>query len=186
MCNDRSLYFHEFVDNKLAEIKLKIIPITEDLMLSRLSEFSDFVNSIRLEFSKSYNWSAENREYFLNPMKDKWKFSFCMTDERDEICFVNLSSVYNDIIHNHCTYVRKDKRNMNLAKLHMIKLCQTGIDNGFTEQEGYWPKNNNRSVILFLQMGWKIDSIRNNKDLKMKADLIFVRDRTYELLNLKN
>jgi hypothetical protein len=90
--------------------------------------------------------------------------------------------VYGNIIHNHCTYARKDTRNFNLAKLHIIKLCQTGLDNGFTHQEGLWPKTNNKSIILFLKMGWQIESIRNNKELFMIADLEKVRNQTYELI----
>ncbi|MCX7878234.1 MAG: hypothetical protein N2510_06270 [Ignavibacteria bacterium] len=178
--------FHEFVRDKLSDHQLKIIPITESLIKKRFQDFYNFVNSIRLEYSDLYGWKEEDENYFLNPMVDKWKFSYCITDRNDEICFVNFSSVYGDVIHNHCTYVRSDMRNHNLAKFHMIKLCQTGIDHGFMEQEGYWPKNNNRSIILFLKMGWEIDSIRNEKDLKMKADLLLVRNRTYNLLNGTN
>lgn len=175
--------FHKFVDDRLLEHGFRILPITEPLMKTRLGDFYEFVNSIRRECSELYGWKEESESYFLNPMVDKWKFSFCIIDEKDRLCFVNFSSVYGNIIHNHCTYARSDTRNLNLAKLHMIKLCQTGIDHGFSEQEGFWPKNNNRSIILFLKMGWQIDSIRDNRDLKMKADLIYVRNRTYSLLN---
>ncbi len=66
----------------------------------------------------------------------------------------------------------KETRNFNFAKYHIIKLCQTGLDNGITHQEGFWPKNNNGSIILFLKMGWEIQSIRNNKELFMTADLL--------------
>lgn len=174
--------FHEFVSAKLAENGFRIEHITSEMMESRTGDFMDFVNSIRREYSREYGWSEESREYFLNPLKDKFKFSLTILNEKDEICFVNFSSVYDKIIHNHCTYARKDTRSFNFAKLHIIKLCQAGLDAGFTHQEGFWPKTNNGSIILFLRMGWKIDSIRNNKELFMLADLEKVRNQTYELV----
>lgn len=174
--------FHKFVDEKLAEKGFRIVLITKELMDERIEDFMKFVNGIREEHNAVYGWKPETREYFLNGLDNKWKYSFTVMNEKDELCFVNFSSVYGDIIHNHCTYARKDTRSFNFAKLHIIKLCQTGLDNGFTHQEGFWPKHNNGSIILFLRMGWKIDSIRNNEDLFMIADLEKVRNQTYELV----
>ncbi len=174
--------FHKFVDNKLAENDFRIVLITEELMKKRIGDFMDFVNSIRKEYKELYKWKEESEDYFLNGLKDKWKFSFTILNDKDEPCFVNFSSVYGDIIHNHCTYARKDTRGFNFAKLHIIKLCQTGIDEDYTYQEGYWPKNNNGSIILFLKMGWEIQSIRNNNELFMIANLEKVRNRTYNLI----
>jgi hypothetical protein len=174
--------FHNFVDEKLAENGFKIALITKELMESRVDDFMSFVNGIRIEHNDIYGWGAEPKEYFLNGLTDKWKYSFTVMNSHNELCFVNFSSVYGDIIHNHCTYAGKDTRSFNFAKLHIIKLCQTGLDNGFTHQEGFWPKNNNGSIILFLKMGWQIDSIRNNKELFMTADLEKVRNRTYDLV----
>lgn len=175
--------FHEFVNNGLAAQGFSIIPITEEFMKKRFSDFTEFVNTVRDEYHTEYKWDRESQEYFLNPLDQKWKYSFCIINDQDELCFVNFSSVYKDIIHNHCTYASKQYRGFGFAKYHMIKLCQRGIDNGFRIQEGYWPISNNRSIILFLSMGWKIQSIRNGKDLLMTADLREVRDRTLELLN---
>lgn len=180
--NYSQIDFHRFVDNELLESGFRICLITKELMDSRIDDIMRFVNSIRIEYGDIYDWEAETREYFLNGLVDKWKYSYMIHDEKEEICFVNFSSVYDKIIHNHCTYARKDTRNYNFAKLQIIKLCQTGLDNGFTHQEGYWPKNNNRSIILFLKMGWEIHSIRNNKDLMMIADLFKVRNQTYNLI----
>jgi hypothetical protein len=177
-----SINFHKFTDEELAKNGFRIKTISEDLMKKRTDDFMNFVNGIRVEYNNLYNWSAEPREYFLNGLVDKWKYSFTILNRKDEICFVNFSSVYGDIIHNHCTYARKDTRSFNFAKLHIIKLCQTGLDNGFGFQEGYWPKNNNGSIILFLKMGWQIESIRNNEQLFMIADLQKVRNKTYELV----
>lgn len=174
--------YHRFVDDKLAENGFRIKLVTKEMMEERVDDFMAFVNGIRTEHNDVYGWGTEPKEYFLNGLNDKWKYSFTIVNDKDELCFVNFSSVYGDIIHNHCTYARKDTRNFNFAKLHIIKLCQTGLDNGFTHQEGYWPKNNNGSIILFMRMGWQIDSIRNNKELFMLADLEKVRTRTYELV----
>jgi hypothetical protein len=177
-----TLNFHRFVDDELAKNSFKIAVITEDLMKNRVDDFMNFVNGVRTEYKKLYGWEAESKEYFLNGLVDKWKYSFTILNAKNEICFVNFSSVYGDIIHNHCTYAGKDSRNFNFAKLHIIRLCQTGLDNGFKFQEGYWPKNNNRSIILFLKMGWQIESIRNNEQLFMIAELEKVRNQTYELV----
>ena len=35
-------------------------------------------------------------------------------------------------------------------------------------------------------MGWEIQNIRNNKDLFMKANLIKVRNQTYNLITKEN
>jgi hypothetical protein len=180
--NLMSIDYHEFVKSRLAENGFRIVLITKELMDKRSDDFMKFVNDIRKEHEAAYGWKEESKEYFLNPLVDKWKFSFTIMNEKDELCFVNFSSVYDKIIHNHCTYARKDTRNYNFAKLHIIKLCQTGLDEGFTHQEGYWPKKNNGSIILFMKMGWEIESIRNNKELFMTADLEKVRNRTYDLV----
>ncbi len=177
-----SIDFHEFVSRKLAANGYYIVLITKELMDKRVDDFIRFVNDIRKEHNSVYGWKEEKREYFLNPLVDKWKFSFTIMNDKDEFCFVNFSSVYDKIIHNHCTYARKDTRNFNFAKLHIIKLCQTGLDEGFTHQEGYWPKSNNGSIILFMRMGWQIESIRNNEELFMIADLEKVRNQTYGLV----
>jgi hypothetical protein len=173
--------FHKFVDEELHRSGHRIVLVTESLMKERLDDFLDFINSVLSEYSEMYKWKTVDREYLLNGLVDKWKYSFTVLNEKDEICFLNFSSVYGNIIHNHCTFASKNSRGKNFAKLHIIKLCQTGLDNGFTHQEGYWPKNNNRSIILFLKMGWEIHSIRDDQELMMIADLRKVRNTTYEL-----
>ncbi len=180
--NLQKVDFHSFVDVNLAEKGFTIEHITKDLMDSRVDDFMNFVNSIRTEYTSLYGWTGEKKEYFLNPLNNKWEYSFTILNSKNEICFVNFSSIYDNIIHNHCTYAGKQTRGLGFAKLHMVKLCQAGLDSGFTHQEGYWPMNNNRSIILFLNMGWQIENIRNEKDLFMKADLQKVRDKTYELV----
>lgn len=175
--------YNKFVDNQLLENGFKIALITEALIKKRIDDFMSFVNGVITEHASLYGWKPETREYFLNGLDDKWKYSFVIMDIlKENFYFVNFSSVYGNIIHNHCTYAHKETRGFNFAKLHIIKLCQTGIENGFTHQEGYWPKNNNRSIILFLKMGWEIESIRNDNQLFMKADLKKVRNQTYNLI----
>lgn len=184
--NFNNINFHKFTEDRLAKNGFRIVLISKELMENRLHDFMGFVNGIRFEHKDLYGWEAEREEYFLNGLVDKWKYSFTILNNKNEVCFVNFSSVYDRIIHNHCTYARTDTRKFNFAKLHIIKLCQTGLDNGFTHQEGFWPKNNNGSIILFLKMGWQIDSLRNNKELFMIADLEKVRNQTYELVLKEN
>jgi hypothetical protein len=174
--------FHKFVDQKLAEKGFRIVHADGEFVNSRVGDLVNFVNEIVTEYGEAYHWKPVGEEFFLNPMVDKWKYSFVILNEKQEICFLNFSSVYGNIIHNHCTFARKETRGLNFAKLHIIKLCQTGIDNGFTHQEGYWPKHNNGSIILFLKMGWQIEKVRDNIELFMTADLVKVRNQTYELV----
>ncbi len=180
--NFSDINFHKFVDDSLAQHGYKILLITEKLMKERLDDFMNFVNGIRKEYSTLYGWTAESKEYFLNGLCDKWKFSYVITDKNGRIGFINFSSVYGDRLHTHCSYAGKNTRNLNFAKLHMIKLGQSGLENGYTQQGGYWPINNNGSIILYLKMGWEIQSIRNDKEIFMIADLKKVRNITYELL----
>ena len=172
----------KFVDDEMTKGGFRIQLADEYFVKTKLDDLLKHVNGIRNEYNTEYGWDEVDKQYLLNPLVDKWKYSFVILNQKDEICFLNFSSVYGDIIHNHCTYARKESRGMNFAKLHIIKLCQTGLDNGFTYMEGYWPKNNNRSIILFLKMGWKIESIVNNKKLLMKADLIHIQRKAYELI----
>jgi Acetyltransferase (GNAT) family len=174
--------YDSFVDEQLEAIGYRIMPITEEVMSERIDEFMSFVNEIRTEYSALYGWETESREYFLNPMNQKFKYSFAIIDKNNEICFVNFSSVYSKVIHYHFAYARKDTRGLNLAKFHLIKLCRLCLENGYTKLEAYWPKNNNSSIILYLKMGWQIELLRNNRDLFMIADIKYVMNRTYELL----
>jgi len=151
--NYSDIDFHKFVNENLEKHGFKVQLITKDLMLERLDDFMNFVNNIRLECKNLYGWETETREYFLKDMVDKWKYSHVITDKDDCVAFINFSSVYGNRLHTHCFYAGKNTRNLNLAKLHMIKLAQTGLENGYTKQGGYWPKNNNGSIILYLRMG---------------------------------
>jgi hypothetical protein len=173
---------HAFVDDRLAENGFRIQLVTEALMLERLDDFMQFVNTIRREYSDLYGWQEESQNYFLNALVDKWKYSFAIINEQDELCFVSFASVYGEVIHYHFAYARSGVRGMSLSKLHMLKLSQTCIDEGFEELEAFWPKTNSGSIILHLRMGWEIQSIRNDTELFMTANAETVRRRTLELL----
>jgi hypothetical protein len=176
--------YHSFVDSRLSASGFRIVTITEDLMKNRLNDFMTFVNSVRLEYSGLYGWKQETKEYFLNGLVDKWKYSYAILNNDGDICLVNFSSVYEELLHTHCTYVGNAYRSHGFAKLHNLKLCQSGLDNGFAGIEGYWPRTNNESIILYLRMGWKIESVIESKDcVLMKTSIEESRDRTIALIN---
>ncbi len=182
MGNFSNIDFDKFVEDELTVHGFKIITITEDLMAKRLEDFMTFVNGIRNEYKDQYGWNEETKEYFLAGMVKKWDYSICIVDKNDKLLLVNFSSVYpGNILHNHCTYVSKIARNKDLAKLYMIKIAQKALNNGIKVYDGYWPINNNGSIILFLKMGWEIKSLRKGKELYLAADLINARDKAYTL-----
>lgn len=176
-----NINFHKFVDEELERKNCSIRPITGKYLRQRLEEIMSFVNEIRTEYSQAYGWSNETKEYFLNPMDRKWLLSFLIeNNQTGEISFTSFASVYGDRIHVHFTYAKKGSRSLGLGKLHSIKLCQTGLDCGFTRLEGYIPKHNNNSIRFYMKMGWKIESMRNGQELFITADLKQVRDGTYK------
>ncbi len=179
---DNIINYHKFVEDQLAKNGFRMIPADEQFIKSRLGETMKFVNDILIEYSADYGWKPLDEQYFLSPMVDKWKYSFVVLNVKDEICFLSFSSVYGSNLHLHCCYAGKDMRGFNFSKHCMIKLCQNGIDNRFTDMDAYWPKHNNGSIILFMKMGWKIESIRDNKEVFMKAELTTVRRKAYDLI----
>ena len=179
-----NLDFHKFVDQKLSEKQFRITLLNWEFMENRLKEIMDFVNAIRTEYSGMYGWRAEEKDYFMNGLVDKWRYSFAILDSAGRISLVNLSSLYGQSVHMHCTYTAPALRGLGLGKLHMLKLSQTTIDNGLNLMEGFWPKLNNGSVILHLQMGWKIDLVDQAKQcVKLVGNALTVREKTYGLIN---
>jgi hypothetical protein len=174
--------FHKFVDDELHKNGFKCIQVTESFVNENLNDIMDFYNSIRLEYKDRYGWNTESAEYFLNPLTDKFKYSFAFIDELNKIHFLNFSSLYNNVIHYHFSFTLKESRGMNLAKIHSIQVSQTGLDNNLETVEGYWPKNNIGSLILHLSLGFEIQSIRNDTDLLMKASLVKLRNKAYNLI----
>ena len=178
--------YHNFVDNELFKKNFQIIQVTEKLINERLNEIAGFVNSIRNEYSLLYGWNEETIDYFINPMDKKFKFSFLIEEKKDrEIAFASFASVYGDRIHHHFSYTGKIYRNLGLAKLHIIKLCQTCLDHNFVKLEAYAPKKNSSSIRLLLSLGYEIENIRNLNEVFLIADLKNVRDSAYNLY-LKN
>lgn len=181
-------FYNGFIDNALKIEGLCIKVIDQLTMQVRLDEIMIFVNNIRAEFSKTYGWQREEKDYFLNPLNKKFTYSFLIeTIETNEICFINFTSVYDTILHSHGTYVKERYRNQNLAKYHMLKICTKALEDGYEMQDGYWPKQNNGSIILHLKMGWKIEDIRKNgTQLYMIANNMEVRNRVFEMLTTSN
>jgi RimJ/RimL family protein N-acetyltransferase len=177
-----SMDYHNFVDRELSKKSFRIIQVTEKLINKRLDEIAGFVNSIRKEYSLLYEWTEETIDYFLNPMDRKFEFSFLVEEKNNhEIAFVSFASVYSNSIHIHFYYAGKNYRNLGLAKLHIIKLCQASLDYNFKKLEGYAPKKNSNSIRLLLSLGYEIESIRNLNEVFFIADLKKVRDSAYNL-----
>lgn len=158
-------HLNEFILSELEKNHFRLIQISEKLMETRLEEIMRFVNLIRAEHGEKYGWTVESKEYFLNPMDRKFSYSYLIENNNNEIISLSLFSVYGEMIHNHCTYVGEKYRNRGLAKLLLINLCYHSILNGFQTYSGFFPKENNRSLILFLRLGLKIDYIRNNSEI---------------------
>jgi hypothetical protein len=174
--------FHKFVDEKLSTTGHRIVLITEELMNKRIDDFMTFVNGVLIEYSDAYGWKTENKEYFLNGLVDKWKYSYAIMNEKDEICFMDCTSVYKDILHQHFIFAGSGSRDKNFGKLILIKICQTGLDNGLTRIETWVPKKNNGSIMFHMKMGWHIETIREEKQVLMIVDLAKSRNQTYELV----
>lgn len=174
----------KFIENKLSTNGFAIRLITQQLLENRLDDIMLFVNSVIHEYSIDYNWQLLEKDYFINPLNQKFKYSFFIERiDTSEICFLNFSSMYGEVLHNHCTYAGQKYRGFNLAKYHIVYLCNTALKNNIILQEGYWPKHNNGSIVLFLKMGWKIEDIRKNgTQLFMLANNQFVRDNVYGML----
>jgi len=175
--------FNKFVSDSLHTRGFQIFQLTREFMETNIQEVMEFVNKIRVEFSDEWGWKPEGKEYFLNGLVDKWKYSYVITGPSGALTLINFSSLYTDAVHMHCTYTHSDHRCLGLGKLHMLKLCETGIENGISKGEGFWPKKNSGSIILHLQMGWKIDSINDSKNcVFLIGDLEKIKNITYRLL----
>jgi RimJ/RimL family protein N-acetyltransferase len=177
-----SIDYHNFVDRELSKKNFQIIRITEKIINERLNEIAGFVNSIRKEYGLLYGWTEETINYFLNPMDRKFEFSFLIEEKNNhEIAFISFASVYGDSIHHHFSYGGKKYRNSGLAKLHIIKLCQTCLDRNFIKLEAYAPKKNSNSIKLLLSLGYEIEDIRNFREVFLIADFKKVMDSAYNL-----
>jgi len=182
-----SSFYHDFVDQELVKKGFTIKLINEDYIATRILDCISFVNGILEEYQNTYNlWTPKPREWFLNPMIRKWEFSLVIEDLKNQIALFNFTSVYGELLHNHCTYVNRNLRGLGLAKLHMLKICQLGLDNGFKKYEGYWDKHNNGSLILHLKMGFMIESFRKNEQLLLVGDLLDIRNKVFNIYEKEN
>lgn len=180
--NNESYFYHDFVDKELEKGGFSIKPINEDYINRRLSDCMSFVNGILEEYKNVYTlWKPKPKEWFLNPMNRKWDFSFTIENINRQIILLYFASVYDAVLHGHCIYTDKNYRGFGLAKLLMIKFCQKGLDCGFIQYEGYVDKNNNGSILFHLNIGLKIENIRNNEQLFVTGDLIDIRNRAFDL-----
>jgi hypothetical protein len=179
---ENTFNYNEFVDQGLKNNGLAIKRISEDYMRTRLGDIMSFVNGVILEYGEAYGWVPQMEDYFMNPMNRKFDFSYMIERiNSNEIVLFNLHSVYGDALHNHCTYANKKFRGMGLAKLHMVKICQAALENGFRKMEGYWPKRNSGSIILHLKMGWLIERMDERNKLFLIGDAELIRERTRNL-----
>lgn len=184
---EENKFYYNFAEQELRKKGFIIKPLDEDYMNKRLDECMDFVNNILNEYKESYNfWDLKTKEYFLNPLDRKFDYSFVIEDKFNNIAFIQFASVYGEKIHRHLTFTKKEYRNQGLIKLHQIKLCQWGIDNGFKEQEAFCDLNNNGSLIVFLKMGFKITGIRKEIQAAISGDLKNIRDTTFRLYQKEN
>lgn len=172
--------YHRFIESALKEKNLRMVRITKEYMNENLPEIMEFVNKIRNEFKSLYGWEKENKEYFLNPLVDKFKYSFVITDSLGSPCMISINSRYNDRIHLHTVLVKKEYRGSGLSKHMLLKTAETAIENGIPKIELYCQKTNTGALILYLRSGFEIESIRNNKDILLLADSEKTRKLCYE------
>lgn len=172
--------YHKFIDSKLAEKSYKIVLITEKFMTDNLIDVMNFVNNIRNEYKDIYGWEKENKEYFLNPLVDKWKFSFAILDNSDNLCMVSINSKYKDRIHLHTVLVKNEFRKLGLSKFMLLKTAETALENDVYKLDLFCQKNNTRALLLYLKMGFEIESVRDNKDLLLLSDSEKTRNMCFE------
>jgi hypothetical protein len=178
------------INNEISSFLLlkgfRIIPISKDIMKERLSEIKFFMNTIISEYSEIYGWKEENDEYFLNPLDRKFDFSF-MIEHIDtcKICFVSISSIYDNVLHLHSFFGSKEFRNFGLGKIIQLRMANEALVHSLSEMSAYTPRINNKSIILFLKMGWQIMEIRkNNTQIYLKADTKVVLNNLFKMLNI--
>jgi GNAT superfamily N-acetyltransferase len=179
--------YHEFVDTELKKLGLRIELITEDIMKRDIRKFSEFINAAFAEYYEVYKWRKHaDDDYLLNPLIDKFKFSFCIRDSDDNLVLVDFASVVDNRINHNFVFTAKKHRGRNLAKYQFIKLCQTALDNGYREQVRYFSKKNNGSIILHLKMGFEISHIKDDGLLVATADNARIIENTYNALLTAN
>jgi len=180
---DNNINYHQFVDDGLAKLGLKIQLITEDVMRKDIRRFSKFINNAFAEYYEIYRWRKHaDDDYLLHPLNDKFKYSFFISDSDAELKYVNFTSILDNMLKNHFVFASKNTRGINLAKYNLIKQCQTGLDNGYEKIIYYFPKKNSRSIILFLRLGFEISHFTEDEHLVAIGYNEELIKRTYNLL----
>jgi GNAT superfamily N-acetyltransferase len=175
--------YHEFVDTELKKLGLRIELISEDIMKRDIRKFSEFINTAFAEYYEVYKWRKHaDDDYLLNPLKDKFKFSFCIRNRDNDLVLVDFASVIDGKINHNFVFTAKKYRGRNLAKYHFIKLSQTALDNGYKEQIRYFSKKNNGSIILHLRMGFELSHIKEDGLLVATADNARILQNAYNML----
>ncbi len=179
----KAINYHAFVDEELGKMGLKMELISEDLMRKDLRKFSKFINDSFEEYYEIYRWRKHaDDDYLLNPLTDKFKFSFCIKDSNDNLVLADFASVTDGKINHHIIFTAKEYRGKNLAKYHSIKLCQTALENNYKELIGYFSRKNNRSIILHLKLGYEISHIREDGLIIGYGDIETVLKNAYKML----
>lgn len=183
---------YKTTNKKITEVLLKkgfrITLITEDMMKERLSEIKFFMNTIMAEYTEIYGWKEENDDYFLNPLVRKFDFSF-MIEHIDscKICFISISSIYDKVLHLHSFFGSKEFRNFGLGKIIQLRLANEAVHHNLSEMSAYTPRINNKSIILFLKMGWQIIEIRKNgTQIYMLGNVKTCINNLISILNINN
>jgi hypothetical protein len=179
--------YHAFIDSELDKMGLRIELITEELMKKDLRKFSKFINDSFGEYYEIYKWRKHaDDDYLLNPLTDKFKFSFCIKDREENLALVDFASVTEGMINHHIIFTAKSYRGKNLAKYHSIKLCKTSLENNYKQLIGYFSRKNNRSIILHLKLGYEISHIREDGLIIGYADIETVLKNAYSMLTGSN
>lgn len=175
--------YNNFIDTELSKMGLRIELITEEVMKKELREFSKFINDAFEEYYEVYKWRKHaDDEYLLNPLVDKFKYSFCIKDKNNNIALADFASVTDGMINHHIIFTAKEHRGKNLAKYHSIKLCKTALENGLQKMIGYFSRKNNGSIILHLKLGYEISHIREDGLIIAYADIETVLKNSYTML----
>lgn len=164
---------NQIINSFLISNNLDLIQINEEFLKSNLKQIKTFVNNINSEHKEKYKWASLDDEYFVNPLVNKFNFSFLLKDNKtSKIVFVNFSSQYNDLIHLHFCYCHPNYRGKNLARIIMLNLTSVAKQYNFMKINGNWPVNNKGSLILFMKLGFMInDLIKNKTQVVMEAQV---------------
>lgn len=164
---------NQIINSFLTFNNLDLIQINEDYLNNNLKEIKSFVNDIISENQDKYNWTQLDDRYFINPLVNKFTFSYLLKDNKtSKIVFINFSSQYNELIHLHFSFCHSNYRGKNLSKIITLNLIRVAKKYNFKKINGYWPINNTGSLILFMKLGFKInDLIKNKTQIVMEAQV---------------